>query len=286
MPPRGKCPLPAVPRSEAIKLLPRDNLLYLPSPATVLVGTLVRVRRCGGRRLVVWQSQPLLEEGRERLRETEEPSAGGDGAEGVGARAPGQSRPSAAHLLLPPRPAAAGHGRRLLTRARKQACQFGVQIARRAGPPTPRRPPPGGRTGAACRSRCVRHGGTAQAGSGSAARRPKARHGLSGFAARLPRRDRANGVHVAGQRERGDQFPRPWRGPQAGRHVYVTTGAREPAEIYRIALRVCDRARSVRYKYPSSSLSGNKMCARKGFSFMTSGLIECAQCIEFSRVPP
>ena len=95
MPPRGKCPLPAVPRSEAIKLLPRDNLLYLPSPATVLVGTLVRVRvrRCGGRRLVVSQSQPLLEEGRERLRETEEPSAGGDGAEGVGARAPGQSRP-------------------------------------------------------------------------------------------------------------------------------------------------------------------------------------------------
>ncbi|KAG2542364.1 hypothetical protein PVAP13_9NG852101, partial [Panicum virgatum] len=236
---------------------------------------------------------PALQETRRGHEGAQAQRGRGRSGGGGGAGRARQARPSAAHLRLPPRRAAAGHGRRLLTRARKQGLP--VWSPDRAHARATHAPASAGQSerSGLPRSRCVRHGGT---GTRPAPRRQgaAARHGGRKRGTALRRCVRACVARFlvslpgspGGQRERGDQFPRPWREPQVGRHVYVTAGAGEPAEIYRIALRVCDRARSVRYKYPSSSLSGNKMCARKGFSSMTSGLIECAQCIEFSRVPP
>lgn len=162
------------------------------------------------------------------LQETRPRPPAGTGTKG------GARRPSA-HLRLPPRPAAAGHGRCLSTRALKQNSPvWRPDRAQTRAAPTA--PPVRRAVGAAWLAQrstrhCERQRGTpatAKVSHGSVC--TPMRCSLSGFAVRL-RRGTVLTVFTSQVRVRGDQFLAPVR-ILAGRHAYPSPpGAAESTEL-------------------------------------------------------
>jgi hypothetical protein len=192
----------------------------------------------------------------------EESSAGG-GACGVCGWGRAARRQQQRTCGLPPRPAAAGHGRCLLTRARKQGSPvWRPDRAQNRATATPT-PPPDGRGGAALDTppalvrRFAGLAGTAKVrGTGPVPLCVRACLGsLSGFAVRI----RARGDRSAPS---AGEDPRPCRPTRRRRRRCRGTSPD------RFATRVLPACNAIVQNNPKgSSLSGNKMRARKSSSF-------------------